>query len=77
MEYETAGDPVSGCKWTRKTTGKIAAELKRAGIRVSVFVDPDAKQVQAAARCGAWFSARIPSLRGELTSWPHAARIRR
>lgn len=20
MKYETAGDPVSGCKWTRKTT---------------------------------------------------------
>jgi len=35
MEYDTAGDPVSGCKWTRKTTGKIAVELKRAGIRVS------------------------------------------
>lgn len=35
MEYETAGDPVSGCKWTRKTTGKIAKELKRAGIEVS------------------------------------------
>lgn len=35
MKYETAGDPVSGCKWTRKTTGKIAQQLKRAGIRVS------------------------------------------
>jgi len=35
MEYETAGDPVSGCKWTRKTTSKIAQQLKRAGIRVS------------------------------------------
>ena len=35
MEYETAGDPVSGCKWTRKTTAKIAQQLKRAGIRVS------------------------------------------
>jgi len=35
MEYETAGDPVSGCKWTRKTTLKIAQQLKRAGIRVS------------------------------------------
>jgi hypothetical protein len=35
MKYETAGDPVSGCKWTRKTTGKIAKQLKRAGIRVS------------------------------------------
>lgn len=35
MEYETAGDPVTGCKWTRKTTKKIAQQLKRAGIQVS------------------------------------------
>ena len=35
MEHETAGDPVSGCKWTRKTTAKIAQQLRRAGIRVS------------------------------------------
>ena len=35
MKYETAGDPVSGCKWTRKATGKIARELNRMGIRVS------------------------------------------
>jgi hypothetical protein len=35
MEHETAGDPVSGCKWTRKTTAKIANQLKRLGIRVS------------------------------------------
>lgn len=35
MEYETAGDPVTGLKWTRKTTRKIAEELKRFGIGVS------------------------------------------
>jgi hypothetical protein len=35
MEYETGGDPVTGCKWTRKTTEKIAEQLRRAGIRVS------------------------------------------
>lgn len=35
MKYETAGDPVSGCKWTRKTTGKIAKQLNRVGIQVS------------------------------------------
>jgi hypothetical protein len=35
MEHETAGDPVSGLKWTRKTTAKIAKQLKRIGIRVS------------------------------------------
>ena len=27
MKYEVAGDPVSGLRWTRKTTKKIAAEL--------------------------------------------------
>jgi hypothetical protein len=41
MKYETAGDPVSGCKWTRKTTGKIARQLKRMGICVSAFRTPD------------------------------------
>jgi len=35
MKFETAGDPVSGCKWTRKTTGKIAKQLNRIGIKVS------------------------------------------
>jgi len=32
---ETAGDPISGLKWTRKTTEKIAWQLKRLGIAVS------------------------------------------
>jgi hypothetical protein len=35
MEEETAGDPISGLKWTRKTTEKIAAELARQDICVS------------------------------------------
>ena len=35
MKYETAGDPVSGLRWTRKTTEKIADELSSLGIRVS------------------------------------------
>jgi hypothetical protein len=34
MEYETAGDPITGLKWTRKTTEKIAKELKSFGISV-------------------------------------------
>jgi len=34
MEYEIAGDPMSGLKWTRKTTGKISNELKKANIHV-------------------------------------------
>jgi hypothetical protein len=35
MKYDTAGDPMGGLKWTRRTTRKIAQELNRAGIRVS------------------------------------------
>ena len=35
MEYETAGDPMSDLKWTRKTTQKIADELASIDIIVS------------------------------------------
>ena len=35
MEYETAGDPMTDLKWTRKTTEKIARELKKLAIDVS------------------------------------------
>ena len=35
MEYETAGDPISGLKWTRKTTEKISNELAQVNIFVS------------------------------------------
>jgi len=35
MKHETAGDPMSGLKWTRRTTAKIAAELHAFGIQVS------------------------------------------
>ena len=34
MEPETAGDPITGLRWTRKTTAKIAAELRQVGIDV-------------------------------------------
>ena len=34
MKHDTAGDPISGLKWTRKTTEKIACELKLHGILV-------------------------------------------
>ena len=30
-----AGDPMTGLKWTRKTTEKVSQELKSAGITVS------------------------------------------
>ena len=35
MKHETAGDPMCGLKWTRKTTDKVASELRTAGIGVS------------------------------------------
>ena len=35
MAGETAGDPMSDLKWTRRTTAKAAAELRKLGIVVS------------------------------------------
>jgi hypothetical protein len=35
LKYETAGDPMTGLKWTRKTMDKIAQELTGLGISVS------------------------------------------
>ncbi len=35
MRYETAGDPMSNLKWTKKTTQKIADELETINIKVS------------------------------------------
>ena len=35
MAHDTAGDPVSGVKWTRRTTEKVADELALGGIDVS------------------------------------------
>lgn len=34
MEYETAGDPITGLKWTKKTTEKIADKLSSININV-------------------------------------------
>ncbi len=35
MKYDTAGDPMTGLKWTKKTTRKITEELSKVGIKVS------------------------------------------
>jgi len=35
LEHDTAGDPITGLKWSRRTTQKIANELGRIGIQVS------------------------------------------
>jgi hypothetical protein len=34
MKDDTAGDPITGIKWTHKTTDKISRQLRRVGIRV-------------------------------------------
>jgi hypothetical protein len=35
MKHEVAGDPCTGLKWTRRTTQKIAKELRTLHIQVS------------------------------------------
>ena len=35
LEHDTAGDPISGLKWMRRTTEKVAQQLKRLKIEVS------------------------------------------
>jgi Rhodopirellula transposase DDE domain len=35
MEYETAGDPMTGLKWSRKTLRSIAEALRSSGVQVS------------------------------------------
>src|SRR5204862_7439506 len=35
LEHDTAGDPITGLKWTRKTTQKIAEVLQEIDIPVS------------------------------------------
>ena len=52
MEHDTAGDPMTGLKWTRKTTQKLADELACHGILVS------AKTVGRLLR-GMGFSLRV------------------
>ena len=35
LEHDTAGDPITGLKWSRRTTGKITHLLQQAGIVIS------------------------------------------
>jgi hypothetical protein len=35
LEYDTAGDPITGLKWSRRTTAKVATALGDFGIHVS------------------------------------------
>ena len=35
LEYDTAGDPITGLRWSRRTTAKVALALGDFGITVS------------------------------------------
>ena len=35
LKHDKAGDPVRGLKWTRKTTRKVAGQLRKVGIHIS------------------------------------------
>jgi len=35
LEYDTAGDPITGVRWSRRTTAKVAVALCDFGIAVS------------------------------------------
>jgi Rhodopirellula transposase DDE domain len=35
LEYDTAGDPITGLRWSRRTTAKVALALGDFGISVS------------------------------------------
>jgi Rhodopirellula transposase DDE domain len=37
LQDATAGDPVTGTKWARKTLRALQRELRRKGFKVSVF----------------------------------------
>ena len=53
MDHETAGDPLSGLKWTRRTTAKVAAELGKLVCQRSLKTDRFSTPVgdSAGTRC--------------------------
>ena len=54
MEYETAGDPMTGLLWTRRTRESISRELKKAGIDVSpTTVGEILKDLNYSMKCNA------------------------
>ena len=52
MEYETAGDPMSGILWTKKTREKISKELAKIGIKIGpTSVGRILKQLNYSLKC--------------------------
>jgi len=54
MEHETAGDPITGLRWTRKTTAKIAAvdSIQRWWLDDGSHRYPQATELALLADCG-------------------------
>ena len=62
FEHDTAGDPITGIKWTHKTPEKIAGLLQQLGLAVSGFT-PRGNRKNIATNSGPDRDRRILSLR--------------
>jgi len=67
MEYETAGDPITGLKWTHKTTEKISRALQSVGIAIG-------PQTVARLLKKQGFSLRVNSKQVSRATCPHRDR---
>jgi len=72
MEYETAGDPMTGLRWTRKTREKIANELSKSKIIIGkTTVGKILKKLEYSLKCN---SKKVSNGGKRLTSQERAAR---
>jgi len=52
MKYETAGDPMTGLRWTRKTREKIVEEMSKSGIDIGkTAIGKILKKMEFSLRC--------------------------
>ena len=62
MKYETAGDPISGMLWTRKTREKISDELAEIDIKVgATTVGNILKKLNYSLKCNSKYIAKMRS----------------
>jgi hypothetical protein len=72
MEYETAGDPMTSLRWTRKTREKIANELSKSGIIIGkTTIGKILKKLEFSLKCN---SKKISNGGKRLTSQERKAR---
>ena len=77
MEHETAGDPMTGLKWTHRTTAKIADELRALGIDVCPQTVARLLKAMAARGKSEAYTRRIGLSALHLMPWPWASDRRR